>query len=376
MQGQYRLIAERPTYFPPFINEVFGKTPYWACTFASLLNGANIAWRGEKPATVDEIKALARASGDVHLKGGSQSSHMVTAIKVRYGEDVAIQHLPADRVATRLAHGWAMVAAVTYGDLPKVHRRHSPYFKGGHRVVLIGWDNGRTKILDPMATRDSGYTGDWIQWSEFEPAWWSREQLWFREGMFLPQRTYLPAVPLDTPRRWKVAAGTTLKLMSPKRAGVVVRQLKTGSTSSASFDALVGVLPPGRLRGHGRPLIRISSGPFAGLLVDPSDDGIDADLIDAPSINNGQAGGDGVDAAVKAKGGDGSKASAKANGGTADAGGASKAGGPSKAGGASKAGKVPTGQAFSKDPIIRARQEEWDRIHQELGSVVNLPARP
>ena len=337
MQGQYRLIAERPTYFPPFINEVFGERPYWSCTFASLLNGANVAWRGEKPATVDEIKALARASGDVDLKGGSQSRHMVTAIKVRYGEDVAIQHLPAARVATRLAHGWAMVAAVTYGALPKAHRRWSPGFKAGHRVVLIGWDNGRTKILDPMATRDSSYTGDWIQWSDFERAWWSGEQLWFREGMFLPQRTYLPAVALDAPRRWTAAAGTTLDLMSPKRAGVVVRRIKLDSAGSAEFNAVIGVLPPGRTSGHGRPLIRISSGPFARLLIDPSDEGINADLSSVPSVSNGETKGD-----------------------------------P----GAAAAGKVATGPGFSKDPSIRARQKEWDRIRQAVGPAVKLPPRP
>ena len=67
MEGQFLEIDGRQTYFPPFVNEVFGQRPYWACTFASLLNGANVGWLGQKPATVDEIRALATASGDPDL---------------------------------------------------------------------------------------------------------------------------------------------------------------------------------------------------------------------------------------------------------------------------------------------------------------------
>ena len=334
MQGQYRLIAGRPTYFPPFVNELFGDTPYWSCTFASLLNGVNVGWRGEQPATVGEIKALAQASGDNDLKGGSQSSHMVSALNVRYGKQLVIRHLPPARVARRLGHGWAMVAGITYGRLPKHYRRWSPYFKDGHRVVLIGWNNGRTKILDPMADRDATFTGEWIQWSDFEPAWWSREQLWFREGMFLPQPTLTPPSPLDEPRPWSAARGSTLDLLSPIRAGVVVRRIRVGTASRALFDAQVGITQARPAKGRPQPLIRISSGNYRGLLLDPTTDGVRADLSGAATVAE-------------------AKADVKAD-----------------------ASVTVTKGHVKGDPIKQARRDEWDRIHKALGPIVNLPPRP
>ena len=193
MQGRYQEIGGRRTYIPPFVNERFDGPPYWACTFTSLLNGANVGWLGEKPATQREVRALARASGDVDLRGGSRSSHMVRAIRVRYGKDVRIEHRTPEQAVDRLKSGWAMVAAVTYGGLPKHHRRWSPRFTGGHRVVVLGWQNNHTRLLDPMANKGLDYAGEWIRWSDFEPAWWAGEQLWFHEGMYQPRPVVEPA---------------------------------------------------------------------------------------------------------------------------------------------------------------------------------------
>ena len=192
MQGRYQEIGGRRTYIPPFVNERFDGPPYWACTFTSLLNGANVGWLGEKPATQREVRALARASGDVDLRGGSRSSHMVRAIGVRYGKDVRIEHRTPEQAVDRLKSGWAMVAAVTYGGLPKHHRRWSPRFTGGHRVVVLGWQNNHTRLLDPMANKGLDYAGEWIRWSDFEPAWWAGEQLWFHEGMYQPRPVVEP----------------------------------------------------------------------------------------------------------------------------------------------------------------------------------------
>ncbi len=193
MQGRYQEIGGRRTYIPPFVNERFDGPPYWACTFTSLLNGANVGWLGEKPATQGEVRALARASGDVDLRGGSRSSHMVRAVKVRYGKNVRIEHRTPEQAKDRLKSGWAMVAAVTYGGLPKHYRRWSPRFTGGHRVVVLGWQNNHTRLLDPMANKGPDYAGEWIRWSDFEPAWWAGEQLWFHEGMYQPRPVVKPA---------------------------------------------------------------------------------------------------------------------------------------------------------------------------------------
>ena len=183
MSGR-RKIGARETYFPPFVNERFDGPPYWACTFTALLNGANVGFLGNREPSHAEVRKLARASGDANLSGGSRSSHMLTAMRVRYRKSMRLEALPPRRVHERLASGWAMVGAVTYGALPARWRRHSPHFKHGHRITLIGWDGKASWILDPMARKGINYEGEPIPWSKFEPAWWSGEQLWFAEGMF------------------------------------------------------------------------------------------------------------------------------------------------------------------------------------------------
>jgi hypothetical protein len=305
MQGQYQMIGGRKTYVPPFVNERFDGPPYWACTFTSLLNGANVGWLGEKPATQREVRALARASGDVDLRGGSRSSHMVRAVKVRYGQDIRIEHRTPQQAADRLKSGWAMVAAVTYGGLPKHYRRWSPRFTGGHRVVLLGWQDNRTRLLDPMASHGPDYGGEWISWSDFEPAWWAGEQLWFREGMFLPAPSVEPPAPsvepapniqpapnieptpnieppapVDAPGPWHVAAGTIVDFQS--QAGVVLRRVRIERASGAMFDEdiLLDASP-----GSGDPqrrLIRVSSGRFKGYFVDIAAPGVSIGALQEP----------------------------------------------------------------------------------------------
>ena len=152
MSGR-RKIGARETYFPPFVNERFDGPPYWACTFTALLNGANVGFLGNREPSHAEVRKLARASGDADLRGGSKSSHMITAMRVRYRKRMHLEALPPRRVHERLSSGWAMVAAVTYGALPTHFRRHSPNFKKGHRITLIGWDGKASWILDPMAER-------------------------------------------------------------------------------------------------------------------------------------------------------------------------------------------------------------------------------
>jgi hypothetical protein len=260
-------IGRRDTYVPPFVNERFGKTPYWACTFAALLNGVNVGFLGIQPANPTEIRALAKASGDADRRGGSQSHHMVRAMRVRYGKRMHLEALPPRRAQERLASGWALVAGLTYGELPKKFRRHSPRFKKGHRVTLVGWNAQRreTFILDPMAEDGADYEGEPIPWSAFEAAWWSGEQLWFAEGMFRkpPVVHLVDRVPEG---RWRIPAGSRLIARSGSNARVIMRKVVLAEAKSGHFDALVtiGRQPDGPFAGQ---YMRVSSGGLNGMYI-------------------------------------------------------------------------------------------------------------
>jgi len=277
MQGQYLDIGGRRTYFPPYANERFGNPPYWSCTFTSLLNGLNVGWLGRWPATPGEIRALAKASGDVDTRGGSRSSHMIAAMRVRHGKKMAIESLRPELVKRRLSSGWAMVAGVTYGALPEAYRRPSPRFKGGHRVVLIGWDGDRTRLLDPMQKRDSTFAGQWIRWSDFEPAWWSAEQLWFQEGMFLARPAVRVISTFHPARSWLVKAGRLVAGRSPDDPRKVVKVIRPSHDSSAPFDSLVEVMPGASGAEPMGRFIHVTKGALAGLLIDPRTPGVTAD---------------------------------------------------------------------------------------------------
>ena len=156
--------------------------PYWACTFAALLNGANVGFLGNKPPTHDEVRKLAVASGDPTLKRGANSSEMLRAMRVHYKKKMYLEALSPGRAHERLSTGWALVAGVTYGKIPMPWRRHAKNFMKGHRITLIGWNGKETWILDPMASKGTKWTGEPIPWSVIERAWWPGEQLWFAAG--------------------------------------------------------------------------------------------------------------------------------------------------------------------------------------------------
>lgn len=275
MVGKRIRIGRRDTYVPPFVNERFGKRPYWACTFAALLNGANVGFLGTLPANPTEIRLLSKASGDTDRRGGSQSHHMIRAMRVRYGKRMHLEALPPRRVHERLASGWALVAGLTYGELPKHYRRHSPNFKDGHRVTVVGWDaaNKRTWILDPMARDGTDYKGEPIPWRAFEQAWWSGEQLWFAEGMFRkPPAVHLVAsVPGGT---WRIPAGSRLTARSGSNARVFVRRVVLAEPRSGRFDAIVtiGRQPDGPFAGE---YLKVSSGGLTGMFIPVHTKGIE-----------------------------------------------------------------------------------------------------
>jgi len=277
MQGQYLDVGGRQTYFPPFVHERFGKTPYWACTWASLLNGVNVAYLGRQEASSAEILRLANASGDDDLSSGSRSRHMVTAMRRVYGQTVTIQALPPEKAIERLKTGWALVAGISYARLPEVNKVWSKTFDKGHRVVVLGWSSGRTRLLDPMVGKDRSYAGQWLDWTGFLRAWWSDEQLWFKEGMYLPGPAVRIVSTFKPPRRWEVAAGSLVSAYAPDEPGKVVRTGRIGHDSGAHFDQVVEVTP--RESGaRPRTFVRVVDGWFEGLLIDPRGEGIRADL--------------------------------------------------------------------------------------------------
>ncbi len=319
MAGRWEDIGGRRTFLPPFVNERFDGPPYWACTFAALLNGANVAALGTIAASHDEVRALAKASGDPELRGGSRSSHMVEAVRVRYKRSVRIQSLPPAEVKARLASGWALVAGLTYGQLPAEYRRPSPRFTGGHRVTLVGWSADRTRLLDPLESRDDSFGGRWIPWSVIEPAWWSREQLWFREGQFAPLELRL--VETFPSRRWRVAPGASVEAWSATTPRNLVRRARFERESSAGYDAIVHLVDPQDGAAPLSTYARVVGGLFDGLLIDVATRGI---TLESPSP------------------------------------------------GAAVAGTASGAAAGFEE----GRRHEWDRIRDHFGEKVNLPPRP
>ena len=348
MAGRWQVIGSRRTYFPPFVNERFDGPPFWACTYTALLNGANVAWLGALPATHAEVAKLAGASGDKDLKGGSRSSHMIAALKRRYKVDMKIESVGPKEARRRLADGYALVAGVTYGEFPARYRQWSPRFQLGHRVTLVGLSGTRTKILDPLAPKGIDYDGDWIEWDVLANAWWQDEQLWFREGQFVPgfssSTTPAAAAPapakaaetditarvlrrFDVPRHFRVDTGTTVAAFKPGAPQPVkVRQLTFPHVSGALFDAVVTFDPAATLEGGRSLFLRVTNGAFAGRYVPWPTPGLSADI--------------GV------------------------------------AGGTTTVIAVPAAGSSLDAALLTARQQEWDRIAAQVGNAVALPPRP
>ena len=324
----WRTIGSRPTYFPPFINERFDGPPYWACTFAALLNGANVGFLGNKPPTYDEVRKLAVASGDPTLKRGANSSEMLRAMRVHYKKKMGLEALSPRRAQERLSTGWALVAGVTYGRIPMPWRRHARNFMKGHRITLVGWNGKDTWILDPMASKGTNWTGEPIPWSVIERAWWPGEQLWFAQGMFrTPPRIKVREKVANG--RWSLPSGNRLVLRSGSNARVIVRKFIVAETKSGHFNQVVEpFLKDGTSMGE---FIRVSGGRLDGMLIPHTKS---LTLNPRPATFGGQK----------------QKAAPK----------------PDK-----KPGAEPTSPDF-----LAGRQKEYDAIKEHVGPAVILPPRP
>jgi hypothetical protein len=338
----WQMIGPRRTYVPPFVNERFDGPPFWACTFTALLNGANVGYLGALPATHAEVAKLAGASGDLDLRKGSRSSHMISALRRRYKiTNKRIEGVGPKEARRRLANGGALVAGVTFGELPMRYRKWSPRFMLGHRVTVVGLSGMRTRIIDPMAPMGSDYDGDWIEWDVFANAWWRNEQLWFFEGEFVEPKPAPPApgpaprppatAPeirvlrrFDATRHFRVDSGAVVRAFRPGRPPVMVKQIKFAHVSGALFDAVVTFDPAATIDGGKALFLRVTNGAFAGRFVPWPTPGLVADI--------------------------------------------------------GEAGPTPVVPVRPSDPlqdaVLRARQEEWDRIRAMVGDGVALPPRP
>jgi hypothetical protein len=302
---------------------------------------------------------------------------MLHAIRRRYHQNVALNNVSSAEAQRRLANGWALVAGVTYGELPLHYRRWSPNFKLGHRVTLVGFSGGRTRLLDPMANEDTSYGGEWIPWSDFAQAWWSDEQLWFREGQFVgakpgakkavaPAKPAAPAAKPATPgaavapavapsgggprilrrfepaRHFRVTAGTTVVAFAAGHPPTVARRLTFSHVSGALFDALVTFDPHVLTAADpGKMFLRITKGAFAGRYIDAAARGITADTAEAPEQT--------VSAVT------------------------------TSAVAIPPASIVPAPAppvASIADAVLQGRRIEWDRIAQATAGIVVLPPRP
>ena len=349
--GRYEQIGDRLTFVPPFVNERFDGPPFWACTFTALLNGANVGWLGQKPATHAEVAALAGASGDSDTRGGSRSSHMVRAMKVRYKTSVAIERCNEREVQRRLANGGALVAGVTYGELPARHRRWSPRFKLGHRVTLIGWSAGRTRLLDPLAAMGPAYAGEWIAWSDFARAWWPAEQLWFQEGQYLgavrkPAAAAAAATAAATVRVLRrIRPATPFPGCGQHDGGRLFSRLNLRKSpggccshiaSGANFDAIVAFDPAATLEDPTRTFLQVTNGAFAGRYIPLATAGISADIRADQAVSTATVAPP-TQPPLATVGTDGEALAAA---------------------------------------ILEGRRQEWDRIAQSLAGLNFLPPRP
>lgn len=257
-------IGDRRTYVPPFVNERIGSGPYWACSWAAALTGANIAALGTIPATHDELLALAGVSGDSVLADGSRTSHIAAALQARYNLVVDRSIVSDAEARRRLSTGWGCIVGVTYPLLTTHLRRWSPGFMGGHRGVIFGWDDGRTRWDDPLAPYGTDYAGEWVDWADLRPALWADEPIWVLEGELM-QTIVTVVTEFDPPRRFGIRAGQTVR--GYRANGTYVAKTFSGATG-ASFDRHVEIAqaPDPKLQPHGEYL-RVVDGALAGLYV-------------------------------------------------------------------------------------------------------------
>jgi hypothetical protein len=288
-RGHYRMIGDRRTFIPPFVDErfygtaTFAKRPsFWSCTFAALLNTANVGFLGSKINSHAEVQRLANASGDKTLSGGANTDQMLDAFRNQYNRPLDVDPVDRAEAKRRLANGYALVVGI-------IPARYDPAFyvgitakTGGHRITLLGMNHARTatRVLDPMVPTSRHYEGRWIPWKVVEAAQMKATQVWIKEGQFTATKVEIVTT-FRPSRRFAVAAGTTLVAFDPDTPTAPAERLTFHEASGARFDALVKVhRADGTAVG---PFLRVVSGAFQGMLIKPDTAGITASTKpDAP----------------------------------------------------------------------------------------------
>jgi hypothetical protein len=274
-------IGGRPTFFPSFVNERFDPnnangTGFWACTWSAFHVGIGVARWANIPATPRELQEMVKVSRDDNKRDGSRTEHMVAAAKARYGVNLRQENVSVAQIKKRLASGQTLIAGLWYGTgdghvgLPAHFRRWSPGFIGGHRAALIGYDaaRDRTMFIDPMANKGRSWTGEWIKWSEFEPAWWPDEQVWLAEGEGIMTTLSINAR-FPRPRNFSIRSRNSVAGFRLDRPGRRLRakRFEPGMVVG-KFDAVVSIQQAAgaALQPNG-VFIRVTSGHFKGLYV-------------------------------------------------------------------------------------------------------------
>jgi hypothetical protein len=119
------------------------------------------------------------------VKTGLQKALRVTADYISKGD-----------IPNRLAHNYGIIVPLTAGSLPSHLRRWQPSFAGGHTVFMCGRNSsGKFGWFDPLAP--SGYSGEWVNWSDVDQAIWTSGVLVLPKYV-APARPAPPPVPAAT----------------------------------------------------------------------------------------------------------------------------------------------------------------------------------
>ncbi len=289
--GHREVIGGRSTYFPPFVDERFSTKKdggFWACTFASLLNGANVGYLGAKTPTHAEVIRLAVASGDMVLRDGANTELMLTALRNLYGQSLKKEHTSDEEAKDRLSKGRALVAGIIPRNYAQAFRVGITDRTEGHRILLVGMDAARThtRVIDPMvsmAAETRKYSGRWIPWKVVRRAEMIGEEVWFTEGQFVANKV-VPILTFKPSRRFGVKAGTRIDGYDGGQPTVIADSMVVSKDSGARFDALVDVVNS-KTGARIGPFLRVISGHFQGQLVKVGAKGIVANVApDAKSV--------------------------------------------------------------------------------------------
>lgn len=117
---------------------------------------------GAAPATHREAERLrAEVQPDEPL-GPSNTDQLLRAFKLRYAFKADRLNPGETSIGNKLVPGTIATVSGRLTNLPDGHRlrRFSPSFGGGHRWCVLNDGQAKVLVLDPLAPKNIGYTGD------------------------------------------------------------------------------------------------------------------------------------------------------------------------------------------------------------------------